>query len=678
MIAALRHWLDRVFARRLIALSRSRKAVILLALDGGLAPVLLGLTHALFGSFVTSATAASEGAMLLLLAAIGSAALGLSRMRLKRFAETGLGRSALLAGGLGALVIVFESRRSGVWAPALPLFFALFYFVGQVALRHALLRLMAALYQRSQVVSRIAIYGATASGIALARALMDRSGVLTCAFLDDSPALRGAQLNGVPVLPSSAAARLRRDYNIDRVVLADPTLPDPRKRALSQRFEAEGLSMQTLPGFAQLLADQDLAARLEPVRGGDFLGRNALDDTMQVSAEFYRGKTVLVSGAGGSIGRELCRQLLQFAPLRLLLLELSEAALYQAEAELRPLADAAGTALVGVLGSAGDPLLLRELFAREHIEAVIHAAAYKHVPIVEANPRVGLRNNVFATVQLAQAASAAGVARFILISSDKAVAPRSVMGASKRMAELVVQDLATRSARTIFSIVRFGNVIGSSGSVVPLFEEQIQRGGPLTLTDRRATRYFMSIEEAARLVLLTGTWETQGGLHVLDMGAPILMLDLARRMIEARGLRLRDAQCPDGDIEIVTIGLRPGEKLHEEKMTGPEACLTEHPKILRVPQPHLSEIGTAALLRDLHVALNVENPGYLDAVLARVLETAPSPEAGTSQEEAPIAATRSRPTGSRAAVASPRAPMVSQTVVPAIAPAIVLPEARSG
>lgn len=665
MISTLRLWLDRIFARRLIALSRSRKAVILLALDGGLAPVLLGLTHALFGSFVASAAAASEGAMLLVLAATGSATLGLSRMRLKRFAEVGMGRAALLAGGLGTLVIVFEARRSGVSAPALPLFFALFYFVGQVALRHALLRLMAALYQRSQVVSRIAIYGATASGIALARALMDRSGVLTCAFLDDSPALRGAQLNGVPVMASSAAARLRRDYNIDRVVLADPTLPEPRKRALSQRFDAEGVSTLTLPGFAQLLADRDLAERLEPVQGGDFLGRSALDDTLQISADFYRGKTVLVSGAGGSIGRELCRQLLQCAPLRLLLLELSEAALYQAEAELRPLADAAGTALVGVLGSAADGVLLHEFFGREHIEVVIHAAAYKHVPIVEANPRVGLQNNVFATTALAQAASAAGVARFVLISSDKAVAPRSVMGASKRMAELVVQDLASRASRTVFSIVRFGNVIGSSGSVVPLFEEQIQRGGPLTLTDRRATRYFMSIEEAARLVLLTGTWEVQGGVHVLDMGAPIPMLDLARRMVEARGLRVRDAQCPEGDIEIVTIGLRPGEKLHEAPMTGPEARTTAHPKILQVPQSHLSEIGTAALLRDLQAALAAAEPGYLDAVLARVIEDERLPE-GRTEEEISVGAMRTGAERAGAAVARP------------VASAAGLPEARSG
>ncbi|KEO52690.1 polysaccharide biosynthesis protein [Thioclava pacifica] len=622
----------------LIALPRSRKALILLVLDGTLVLPLIALTAQLFSPThpeIGHALGMSAPG-LVLAASFVSHLSGLTRIRLKSFASEGLGRAALLSLSLVVATGLGLRMTTGHVDWALPVFFGLLYFLAQLGQRTLLLRLMARIYRHSRVVSRVAIYGASPSGIALSNALRDRSGILTCAFVDESPALRGAQLDGLPIFSPAEAERLRRDYNIDRVILADPALSRARRDALSRRLAAAGLQTESLPAFTQLIEDRDLAARLEPVSGTALLHRAELDDTVQPVHSYYAGKTVLVTGGGGSIGRELCRQVLAAGPARLILLELSESALYHAEAELRGLAEEVGAVLVPKLGSAGDPLLLRAIFAQHRVDVVLHAAAYKHVPIVEANPSAGLSNNVFATACLARAVLEADVARFVLISSDKAVAPRSVMGASKRMAELVIQDLALRADRTSFAIVRFGNVLGSSGSVVPLFEEQIQAGGPLTLTDRRATRYFMTIAEAARLVLLCSTWDDGCGVYALDMGRPIRMFDLARQMIAARGLRLRDASTPDGEIEIVEIGLRPGEKLHEAPMTGPMTAPTAHPKIGRIHPPSLSELGIAALLRDLREAIEAPEPFRLDRFLARLPEAAipePDPSPALADEE---------------------------------------------
>ncbi|TNE87359.1 MAG: polysaccharide biosynthesis protein [Rhodobacteraceae bacterium] len=609
---------------QLIAWPRPRKALILLFLDSALVAPLVALTILLFRPLQPEIGGALANAapVLVLAAGVMSHLSGLARIRLKAFASEGLGRAALLSLTLVLTGGVVLSVTTGRLELALPVFFGLLYFLVQIGQRALLLRLATRIYRHSRVVSRIAIYGASPSGIALSNVLRDRSGLLTCAFLDESPALRGAQLNGLPILEPAEADRLRRDFNIDRVILADPALTGARRDALSRRLAALGLRVESLPAFAQFLEDRDLAARLEPVSAPALLHRAEFEDTVLPIHSYYAGKAVLVSGAGGSIGRELCRQILAAGPARLIMLELSEPALYHAEAELRGLAEAVGAHLVPKLGSAGDPLLVRAIFTQHSIDVVLHAAAYKHVPIVEENPRAGLSNNVFATAGLARAALDAGVARFVLISSDKAVAPRSVMGASKRMAELVVQELASRAGGTVFAIVRFGNVLGSSGSVVPLFEEQIQAGGPLTLTDRRATRYFMTIAEAARLVLLCGTWDDSCAVYALDMGRPIRMLDLARQMVVARGLRLREAATPDGEIEIVEIGLRPGEKLHEEQMTGPQTGPTAHPKIGRIHPPCLPEIGIAALLRDLREAIDAPDPFRLDAFLARLPEAA--------------------------------------------------------
>ena len=319
--------------------------------------------------------------------------------------------------------------------------------------------------------------------------------------------------------------------------------------------------------------------KLTPIAPQNFLSRAVHNVTLEADCDSYAGRAVLISGAGGSIGSELCRQVLACRPAKLVLYELSELALYSVHQELEQLAEGTGVDVVPVLGSVTDPRQVRKVLTDHAVQVVLHAAAYKHVPLVEANPLAGLANNVFGTQTLAREAAVLGVERFILISSDKAVRPTNVMGASKRLAELVVQDLATRYGDTIFAMVRFGNVLGSSGSVVPLFQDQISRGGPVTVTDIRVKRYFMTISEAVQLVLKAGSEARGGEVFVLDMGEPVPIMQLARQVIQRAGYTVRDAENPDGDIEIEVIGLRPGEKLEEELTLSQDLIGTRHHKI---------------------------------------------------------------------------------------------------
>ncbi|EBA04428.1 Nucleotide sugar epimerase/dehydratase [Rhodobacterales bacterium HTCC2150] len=387
-------------------------------------------------------------------------------------------------------------------------------------------------------------------------------------------------------------------------------------------MQALGLEVQALPSFAQLIGEEALIDKLAPVTPGQFLGRAHLDREIAGGAETYEGRSVMVTGAGGSIGSEICRQLLQLRPRRLVLFELSELALYTIEMELRQLLEGSDNPveIVPLMGSMTEARLVRRALAENQIEVVLHTAAYKHVPMVEANPLVGLSNNVLGTQIMAREAKAAGVERFMLISSDKAVRPTNVMGASKRLAEMVVQDLASRSKTTIFSMVRFGNVLGSSGSVVPLFQDQIARGGPVTLTDNAVTRYFMTIQEAVGLVILAGSYAEGSEIFVLDMGRPVLIRQLAEQMIEAAGYTLRSAKNPDGDIAIKVTGLRPGEKLHEELPITKGRISTENPKIFCAAEKPLSEIEVATALRALREAVATGDEPAARAVITRWVE----------------------------------------------------------
>ena len=604
-----------------MALTRRQKDLFLLSVDVAMVPVVGWIAALLLLEHNRTIFELGPRYIPVLMGVAGglSMALGLHRVQLKHFDADAMIRALMMSIGLALSAWLIDTTSAHSVGVAVPIFFGMLYFLSYIMLRRSMLLLLTALYRRSQVVSRVVLYGAGYIGIKLAREMMERSDVMVYGFIDDNPALRGSHVNGLTVYPVSKAAKLRGLYNINRVILADPDLPADRKTALSRHFEGLGVAVETLPAFAQLLDDSALVSRLETINSGHLLGRDDLSEALSAGSVAYTGSTVLVSGAGGSIGLELCRQIVACHPARLILLELSELALYAANQELRLLAEPFGTQIVPVLGSAADPVLVTKLFAENAVDVVMHAAAYKHVPLVELNLRAGLQNNVFSTQVLARAAREAGIARFVLVSSDKAVRPGSVMGASKRLSELVVQDMAERAQRTIFSIVRFGNVLGSSGSVVPLFEEQIRRGGPVTLTDPRVTRYFMTIQEAARLVLLAGSLADGGEVYVLNMGKPILIRDLARRMIEMRGYKVRDAAHPDGDIEIVTTGLRLGEKLHEELMVRKGAETTSHPKIIRVREDRLSEWGTAAMLRDLHEAVERDDCAEMLAILARAI-----------------------------------------------------------
>jgi FlaA1/EpsC-like NDP-sugar epimerase len=392
-------------------------------------------------------------------------------------------------------------------------------------------------------------------------------------------------------------------------------------------FIAAGLVYLLLSGARHLWRRHDGGTRPtgRAVDPAALLGRDALENELPDVSDVYAGRRILVTGAGGSIGSELCRQLVQCRPATLILMDHGEHVLFQIERELRGLAP--DLEIIPILGSVCDAALVNVLMRAKKIDVVLHAAAYKHVPLVESNAIEGMRNNVLGTRTVANAAREAGVERFILVSTDKAVRPTSVMGGSKRFAEMIVQDLATRSDKTRFSMVRFGNVLGSSGSVIPVFADQIAQGGPVTLTHPEVTRYFMTIPEAVRLVLLAGSFARDGDVFVLDMGEPVAIQDIARRMIEASGYSVRDAANPRGDIEIAITGLRPGEKLHEELLIGSDMLTTPHPRILRAQEGHLSEIELAKALKSLSEAIETRDMALLRSILAQWIEQVEEDEA---------------------------------------------------
>jgi len=442
----------------------------------------------------------------------------------------------------------------------------------------------------------------------LVAALTSHDSIVPVAFVDDDKALHNHRIAGLRVHPADRIEHLMRDRDIDRVILAMPSVSPAKQSQIARRLQTLGLDVFSVPSFSQLIGTEALVDNLAPIVPGRFLGRKQMDHALPTGGQTYAGRSVLVSGAGGSIGSEICRQLLSHGPRRIVLFEVSEIALYNIDRELAEMAENSGIEIVPVLGTVTDSRIARMVMVEQAVEVVIHAAAYKHVPLVEANPIAGLANNVLGTRTLADAAEAAGVRRFIFISTDKAVRPTNVMGASKRLAELVIQDVAKRSRGTVFSMVRFGNVLGSSGSVIPLFREQIARGGPVTVTHEDVTRYFMTLSEAVRLVLLAASFtqpgpQKGGDVFVLDMGKPIRIRDLAEQMIRDAGYTVRDEANPDGDIEIKVIGLRPGEKMHEELLIGEGLLTTPHPKILRAREGSLSELEMAKALQSLRAAV---------------------------------------------------------------------------
>lgn len=453
--------------------------------------------------------------------------------------------------------------------------------------------------------ARVAIYGAGDAGARLSSVLLGGPDFQPVAFIDDKKSLQGSSINGLTVFGSEVLPQLVREREIERILLAIPSASRRRRREILTALEPLGVYVQSLPHLTDIIAGKAHIDELRDVDVGDLLGRDAVPPNPRLFGSCVRGKCVLVTGAGGSIGSELCRQIMRLTPSRLVLFEMSEIALYTIERELEALArrESLSVELVPLLGNAHHRHRVREVLAAFGVQTVYHAAAYKHVPIVEHNVIEGLHNNVISTWYTAEAAVETGVETFVLVSTDKAVNPANVMGATKRLAELVLQALQERTTGTRFCMVRFGNVLASSGSVVPLFREQIRRGGPVTVTHPDVIRYFMTIPEAAQLVIQAGSMATGGDVFVLDMGRPVRIDDLARRMVSLMGLTIRDANNPEGDIEIEYTGLRAAEKLYEELLIGTNVTGTDHPMIMRAMEHRLSWQRMQQVLNELLVAL---------------------------------------------------------------------------
>ncbi|GAA0789243.1 polysaccharide biosynthesis protein [Marinobacterium sediminicola] len=438
----------------------------------------------------------------------------------------------------------------------------------------------------------VVLFGAGSAGTQLASALSHSVEMSPVAFIDDDPQKQGTEIAGLRVYALDALPDLIERYGVESVLLSISSLSRSERRIMVERIDAYPVSVKVVPGVAELASGEIDVSDIRDVDVVDLLGRDAVEPNEALLSACIGGQVVMVTGAGGSIGSELCRQIIRLQPRALVLFELSEYGLYAIEGELRTQAEALGVQLLPVLGSVQDQAHLEQVMRHYGVNTVYHAAAYKHVPIVEFNMAAGLRNNVLGTLRTAEAAIASGVRNFVLISTDKAVRPTNVMGASKRLAEMVLQALSEREQHAghpiRFAMVRFGNVLGSSGSVIPLFRRQIEAGGPVTVTHPEITRYFMTIPEAAALVIQAGSMGNSGDVFVLDMGKPVKIVDLAREMIRLAGLRVRDETCPDGDIEIHFTGLRPGEKLYEELLIGGDVKGTDHPMIMRASEEMLS------------------------------------------------------------------------------------------
>ena len=463
------------------------------------------------------------------------------------------------------------------------------------------------------------IYGAGSTGRQLAAAMANSHEITVVGFVDDDDRLHGHVLNGQPIYNPSDIEALTSTLHISDVLLAMPSLSRHRRNEILSQVRSARVAVRTLPSMNDLAKGKVSISDLRELDIDDLLGREPVAPNHILLTKNILGKVVLVTGAGGSIGGELCRQILQVGPSKLLLIEQSEFALYSVQQELEEKKASSETELVPLLASVQDPDRMREIMSTWRPDTVYHAAAYKHVPLVEHNPAAGIKNNVLGTLHTAQAAIESGVTDFVLISTDKAVRPTNVMGASKRLAEMTLQALAPVNTGTKFCMVRFGNVLGSSGSVVPKFRQQIRDGGPISLTHPDVTRYFMTIPEAAQLVIQAGAMAKGGDVFVLDMGQPVKIFDLAKRMVELSGLTLQDEQNPDGDIAIEVTGLRPGEKLFEELLIGDNPKPTIHTCIMKANEEFIAWEELEGKLNALEVALSVNDVGVIRLMMKQLV-----------------------------------------------------------
>ena len=466
---------------------------------------------------------------------------------------------------------------------------------------------------------KVLIYGAGAAGRQLVAAMANSQEMKVVGFLDDDERLHGHVLNGQPVYNPADLVNLAATLTISDVLMAMPSLSRSRRNEILTGIATARVAVRTLPSVTDLAQGKVSISDLRELDIDDLLGREPVMPNHILLARNVCNKVVMVTGAGGSIGGELCRQIIAAGPSKLLLIEQSEFALYTIHQELHEKLVGRSVVLVPLLASVQDEERMHEIMSTWCLDTVYHAAAYKHVPLVEHNPAEGIKNNVFGTLCTAQAAFKNGVSNFVLISTDKAVRPTNIMGASKRLAEMTLQALAATNPGTKFSMVRFGNVLGSSGSVVPKFRQQIRDGGPISLTHSEVTRFFMTIPEAAQLVIQAGAMAKGGDVFVLDMGQPVKIADLARGMIELSGLTVQDEQNPDGDIGIKITGLRPGEKLYEELLIGDNPERTSHPRIMKANEEFIPWTDLEDRLRPLAMALLVNDAGVIRLMMEKLV-----------------------------------------------------------
>lgn len=597
----------------ILALPRVAKRLVALTVDLGLCVLTVWLAFYLrLGEFVVL----SGAALWAVVASIGLA--------LPLFVVSGLYRAIFRYSGWPALLTV--ARAVGIYGL---LYVSIFTAIGVVGVPRTVgiiqpillllfvgaSRALARIWLGDQYRSilkhasrpKVLIYGAGRTGRQLVAAMSNSHEMQVVGFLDDDDRLHGHVLNGQPVYSPADLASLVHMLTISDVLLAMPSLTRKRRNEILTHIRTARVAVRTLPSVTDLAQGKISVSDLRELDIDDLLGREPVMPNHILLAMNVHNKVVMVTGAGGSIGSELCRQILSVGPSKLLLIEQSEFALYGIHQELEEKLVGREISLVPLLASVQDSKRLREIFSTWHPDTVYHAAAYKHVPLVEHNPAEGIKNNVLGTLRTAQAASESGVSDFVLISTDKAVRPTNIMGASKRLAEMVLQAIAATNVGTKFSMVRFGNVLGSSGSVVPKFRQQIRDGGPITLTHPEITRFFMTIPEASQLVIQASAMAKGGDVFVLDMGQSVRIMDLARRMIELSGLTVKDEQNHDGDIEIQITGLRPGEKLYEELLIGDNPKSTSHPRIMKAHEDFIPWAELEGKLKALEVALNAND-----------------------------------------------------------------------
>jgi FlaA1/EpsC-like NDP-sugar epimerase len=568
------------FIRSIASLPRRQKQVVLVVMDMCMLPLMMWLAYAIRLARPNVTVMQGLEAWYIYVAIAGVlifALLGIYRAIVRSFNEDYLLRISI--GTFIQIVALYAIKKLDVaFIPmSIPLMygFMLFSYMwwSRAVIRYATLKTFA----KKQTRKRVAIYGAGLAGQQIAAALNRSDDYLPVCFIDDKKSLKGQSLSGLKIYSPKKAQKKLGKFGIEEVLLAMPSVGRARKKDIIESFDGADVKIMELPGVSQLVDGQVQVSDIREVDIIDLLGRDPVPPKPELLEKNIKHKVVMVTGAGGSIGSELCRQIVKHQPKMLVLFEMSEFALYSIDRELQT----SGIQVIPVLGSVTNQAKLERILQQYSVQTVYHAAAYKHVPLVEANPFEGIYNTSIGTQRSVNAAVTQEVETFVLISTDKAVRPTNVMGASKRMAELYCQGLASTNPKTQISIVRFGNVLGSSGSVVPLFKKQIAQGGPITVTHPEVTRYFMTIPEAAQLVIQAGAMGVGGDVFLLDMGEPVKIVDLAKQMIRLSGLRAMDEHGV-GDIEIQFTGLRPGEKLYEELLIDQEGVeKTEHERILK-------------------------------------------------------------------------------------------------